>query len=286
MSHDLSTPKRRSPSKQAKDAIRAAFDADALVSVCERDDFSFYAPRIELRPERAHKRFYHYADNGSNVLAVAHLDHVQADGTCQVVNTGAGLLALSGALDDRLGAYVILELLPKLGITCDWLLTTDEEMAASTASDFPFDADDELITEKEYNWIIEFDRGGTDVVMYDYETPELVDLVRASGAQVGVGSFSDICALKHLGCAAFNWGVGYADYHGPRSHAWLEDTFAMVARFMKFHRANEGSFLAYEPAPPVRNHRWWEYADDTGRLNDWLRDHEDDDALAFHEAAS
>jgi hypothetical protein len=68
---------------------------------------------------------------------------------------------------------------------------------------------------------------------------------------VGVGSYSDICALDHLGCAAFNWGVGYRDYHSARAHAWLEDTFRMVARFVKFHRANATTLLAhtYEPDP-------------------------------------
>lgn len=262
--------KPKSPSKRSKDLVRSAFDAASLVRICEMKDFSEYAPRIELRPDKDHERFYHFADNGSKILAVAHLDHVQSDGTCQVVKTAAGMLALSGALDDRLGAYVILELLPKLGITCDWLLTTDEEIGASTASDFPFDANGDLITDKEYNWIIEFDRGGTDVVMYDFETDELTKLVEASGARVGVGSFSDICCLEHLGCAAFNWGVGYEDYHGPRSHAWLEDTFRMVARFLKFHKANADKFLEYEPTPWTPSPRWYEYADDEEALAEWL----------------
>lgn len=231
---------RKAPSKQKMASIRNAFDAAKLIDVCERVDFSAYAKCYELEPERGRdNRFYYHADNGSDILAVAHLDHVQADPTCQVVDTSAGLLALSGALDDRLGAYVILELLPKLGITCDWLLTTDEEVCASTAEDF--------VTTNDYNWIIEFDRGGTDVVMYDYETPALVELVEASGARVGHGSFSDICMLEHLGCAAFNWGVGYQDYHSAKSHAWLEDTFRMVARFMKFYEANANTFLRHYP---------------------------------------
>ncbi len=132
-------------------------------------------------------------------------------------------------------------MLPKLGITCDWLLTTDEEIGQSTAEDFE--------TEKAYNWTFQFDRAGTDVVMYDYETPDLVELVEKAGARVGQGSFSDICYLEHLGCAGFNWGVGYEDYHSPRSHAWLEDTFRMVARFAKFYNANKDEWMPYEPKP-------------------------------------
>ena len=42
----------------------------------------------------------------------------------------------SGALDDRLGAYIILDLLPKLGINVDVLLTVGEEQGRSTANFF------------------------------------------------------------------------------------------------------------------------------------------------------
>lgn len=241
-------PKRRQPSAHAKQVVRDAFDPDMLAHLCSTWDFTPYATRVDLpsglgrRGQSGHERFYWYKDNGSPILAVAHLDTVQEDRSCQVTQTAGGLLATSGALDDRLGVYVILELLPKLGITCDWLLTTDEEIGQSTAAEFH--------TDKPYNWIIEFDRCGTDVVMYQYETPELVQLVEASSARVGEGIFSDICELQHLGVAAFNWGVGYQDYHGVRSHAWLEDTFRMVARFVKFHRANADQRLEHKP--------WWD----------------------------
>jgi hypothetical protein len=242
--------------------VREAFSRQDLVRICSQTDFSDYATRYDL-PDvigRYHgwwrgggegNRFFYYRDSGSPILAVAHLDHVQADGTCRVIDTPDGPLALSGALDDRLGAYVILELLPKLGISVDVLLTTNEEMGASTASDFHPD-------HKQYNWMIEFDRGGTDVVMYQYETPETCELVRSAGARVGVGSYSDIADLEHLGCAGFNWGVGYYDYHSRRSHAWLEDTFSMVAKFVKFYSANAGDHLPYDKRPP----------DDDG--HDWL----------------
>lgn len=237
--------KKRQPSRAAKQRVRDAFDAEALKHLCTTWDFTQYAEKVDLPPARVwhgegeRERFYWYRDNGSKILAVAHLDTVQDDRTCQVTPTAAGLLATSGGLDDRLGVYVILDLLPKLGLTFDVLLTTDEEIGQSTA--------DEFFTDKEYNWIIQFDRGGTDVVMYDYQTAELTELVKDAGATVGVGSFSDICRLDHLGVAGFNWGVGYRDYHSERSHAWLEDTFRMVARFVKFHKANKDERLIHEP---------------------------------------
>lgn len=230
----------RQPSKSARDKVRAMFDPEMLAEMCTTWNFESYAKKVTLpNGSDGRERFYWHADNGSNVLAVAHLDTVQDDRSCQVVETAAGLLATSGALDDRLGVYVILDLLPKLGLQFDVLLTTDEERGQSTANEFD--------TDKRYDWIIQFDRGGTDVVMYDYETRELCELIAACGATVGNGSFSDICELGHLRCAGFNWGVGYRDYHSARSHAWLEDTFRMVARFVKFHRANGTRRFDHEP---------------------------------------
>lgn len=244
--------------------IREAFCPDDLVRICElpQSDFDQYAHRVDL-PSRATwhgedtEAFYFYRDTGAPILAVAHLDHVQDDGTCSVIETADGPLALSGALDDRLGAYVILELLPRLGMNVDWLLTTNEEMGASTAEEFDID--------KRYNWMIEFDRGGTDVVMYQYETGEYAKLVEDTGARVGVGSYSDIADLDHLGCAGFNWGVGYYDYHSKRSHAWLDDTFKMVSRFMRFYAANASTLLPHygsrtvvDPCPRCKSEldRW------------------------------
>lgn len=241
------------PSKAALARIYQAFDPAMLAHICTTWDFSEYATRVDL-PGR--DRFYYYQDNGSDILAVAHLDSVQDEVTCDVIDTAAGPLVVSGSLDDRLGAYVILELLPALGIRCDILLTTDEERGATTAREFSEDYDG-----KQYNWIIEFDRGGTDVVMYDYETPEYVALVEAAGARVGIGSYSDICELEDLGCAAWNWGVGYEDYHGPRAHAWLADTFKMVARFEQFHAMNAEIHLPHEPRR-LNDDGWISYRDD------------------------
>lgn len=237
--------KRKNSSQRRLERVRAAFDPEMLKRICEmpQSEFGEYADKFDLGVSYGwrgaiNEDFYYYKDNGSPVLFVAHLDHVQDDGTCTITTTNGELIALSGALDDRLGAYVGLELLPKLGITVDILLTTNEERGASTARDF--------VTDKSYNWMIEFDRGGTDVVMYQYETMEYRALVRESGAQVGNGSYSDIADLEDLGCAGFNWGVGYYDYHSKRSHAWLEDTFRMVAKFLKFYASNAATYLPHD----------------------------------------
>jgi hypothetical protein len=201
--------------------------------------------------------FYAFRDNGSNVLAVAHLDTVGKPETrgCKFLETEGGVVVYSRALDDRLGAYVILDLLPALDINVDLLLTVGEETGQSTARYFE--------PPKEYDWVIEFDRGGTDVVMYQYEDDDMCDLVRDSGAKVGDGIFSDICYLDHLGVKAFNWGVGYRDYHSARSHAFLDDTFDMVSHFMNFYQANVGTRLPHEEdyTAPV----WFDGTDDEYR---------------------
>jgi hypothetical protein len=185
--------------------------------------------------------YYHFRDNGARVLAVAHLDTVvrpnRREPRFRITQNGP--LVTCGALDDRLGAYVTLRLLPALGVTCDQLLTVGEESGQSTASSFT--------PEKKYDWVIEFDRAGTDVVMYQFDDAATRQLVRASGANVGTGSFSDIAYLEHLGVKAFNWGVGYrGNYHSEKGYAYLGDTFAMVAKYLRFHAQNAGKAMPHE----------------------------------------
>lgn len=228
--------------------IERLFSRKDLKRVCEAPELSFgpaYDMERVLCDQPGPENYYFFKDNGSNVLAVAHLDTVihPEDRTCRFVMTeGAGTVVFSGALDDRLGAYIILELLPLLGLTYDVLLTVGEESGQSTAGFF------QPPSGKDYNHIIEFDRGGTDVVMYQYEDNEVRQLVKNCGARVGVGSFSDVSYLEHLEVKGFNWGVGYQDYHGPRGHAFLEDTFEMVAKYLVFAEQNEGVYMPHYPA--------------------------------------
>lgn len=219
------------------------FSKSDLARICtmreENFGSAFGLERFEVPAQRWPDDFYFFQDNGADVLAVAHLDTVgyANERGAHFSQTEAGLVVHSRALDDRLGAYIILDMLPKLGITVDVLLTVGEEMGQSTAAYFT--------PPKQYDWMIEFDRGGTDVVTYQYENRDLVDRVRASGAWHGQGIFSDISYLDHLGCKGLNWGVGYQDYHGPRAHAYLEDTFEMVDHWQVFYAMNEGIYLPH-----------------------------------------
>lgn len=234
--------------------VRQAFSQDALARVCTLPEEGFgpaYGMSTVMTSDddgfsSAYRRkyaknedFYCFRDNGARVLAVAHLDTVVSphQRTARFAETPCGPAVVSGALDDRLGAYIILELLPRLGITYDTLLTTGEEYGCSTARSFQPD--------KDYDWMIEFDRGGTDVVMYQYDDAVIRKAVRASGAVVGEGIFSDIGFLEHLGIKGMNWGVGYRDYHSVRGHAYLNETFSMVELYRRFARQNEGKAMPH-----------------------------------------
>jgi len=225
------------------------FDRAALKRVCETDawDLAYYYGMSDTTDLNAPvgAQTYWLKDNGARVLAVAHLDTVCQDRTTTVADTAAGPIVMSGALDDRLGAYVIAEMLPRLGLTYDLLFTEGEEQGMSTAQYF----DPANHHDRTYDWVIEFDRGGTDVVLYQYEDDDLINLVEDTRARVSQGVFSDISYMGHLGVKAMNWGVGYRDYHGPRGHAWLEDTFEMVGYYLDFHDTNVGTHLPHVKAP-------------------------------------
>ena len=166
-----------------------------------------------------------FQDNGAPVLAVAHLDTVQ-----QTRHFGhyAGKpdKLFCGQLDDRLGVYIILDLLHTLNCPCDVLLTTGEEMAQSTASFFD--------TAKEYNWMVEFDRTGTDVVTYHYNSDDWENALEEKN-ELGFGSFSDISSLTHLGISGVNWGIGYHDYHSREAYAVMTEVAAAIHRFTQFY---------------------------------------------------
>lgn len=237
--------------------IAKHFDRETFRRVCTMPERMFGTAydmeRVDLNPRHfPHgEDFFFFKDHGASILAVAHLDTVGGanERDAHFLETEGGTVVYSRALDDRLGAYTILEWLPSLGVQHDILLTVGEESGNSTASAF------EPPEGKEYDWIIEFDRGGTDVVMYQYDDADTRAAVRSSGARVGDGIFSDICYLEHLGVKGFNWGTGYRDYHGPRAHAYLDDTNMMLGHYLKFLGQNDGLRMPHKQA----RSDWWSY---------------------------
>lgn len=230
------------------------FDRDALRRICLMHETTFgdayQMERVQI-DQPGPEDYYFFRDHGSKILAVAHLDTVVADDKRRVAyyDTEDGLVVQSGCLDDRLGAYIILDLLPKLGVQFDILLTVGEESGCSTAAGFT--------ASKDYDWIIEFDRGGMDVVTYEYETPELVAMIEGVGATHSPGIFSDISYMEHVGVKAMNWGVAYHDYHGPNGYAYLDETFEMLGLFLDFHTLYAGVRMEHTPRPRGRQSSWW-----------------------------
>ncbi len=180
-----------------------------------------------------------FQDNGAKVLAVAHLDTV-LDAKPRWKGKGSKRRIVCPQLDDRLGAWVILDLLPRLGIKVDVLLTDSEEVGNSTAQYFP--------QTDYYNWAFSFDRAGLDVVMYDYETCAFRAILEGYGYNVGWGSFSDICSLR-TGTACMNFGVGYHYQHSYRCCAKMSDTEYAVDMFREFHKDYKDTPMPHCPDP-------------------------------------
>jgi hypothetical protein len=200
-----------------------------------------------------------YIDNGADVLAVAHLDYVNGNLHFCVSKLKGQTVVYCTRLDDRLGAYIILDLLPSLGVKCDVLLTTGEEIGRSTAAHF--------VPRKAYNWVFEFDRRGTEAVLYQYEDAKTVNILEDNGFRVGWGSFSDISSLEHLGVKCINFGTGYYEEHFKGAHFYPVDTWHSVRLFVKFFNRYNARKLPHAAEKPKRRkgkskngsgQKWWD----------------------------
>ena len=179
---------------------------------------------------------YAFRDNGSKILAVAHCDTVQGISRHFSVARGDhGDIVFSPQLDDRLGVYTILDLLPSLGINVDVLLTENEERGQSTAAHF--------VTSKKYNWIVEFDRRGSGAVVYDYENAEAW---AHEFFGLDYGTFSDISCLQHLGCIGINVGVGYHHEHTDWCHMKVNEYIEQMARFVEMWSAKKDIHVEHQ----------------------------------------
>ena len=218
--------------------LQHEIDFAKLQEYCE-SSISDVLAKTEVRGKKGKQ--HGFIDNGSDILAVCHLDTVQQGNHFEVAKLEKETLIFNPKLDDRLGVYTILDLLPKLGIKLDILLTENEESGQSTASDF--------IAEKEYNWIVEFDRKGEGAVLYQFDDWE--NTVEKY-FEIGHGSFSDITDLDELGCCAINIGIGYHDCHSSRAFCVLEEYYLQISRFLEFYEENKNT--AYPHSPENRTH--------------------------------
>ena len=179
-------------------------------------------------------------DRGANILAVGHLDSVQKCTHAFPVFFPHKQLFYSPVLDDRLGVHVILNEL--IDLPYDILLTTDEETGNSSAKEFT--------TDKKYNWIFEWDRKGTDVVMYSFEDADMRKLLTSYDFKIGSGSYTDISSLNKLGCKAFNFGVAYYDYHSLDGYCNLKELQEQIKKFRKFFEEQKDNLLVHKYVEP------------------------------------
>jgi hypothetical protein len=177
-----------------------------------------------------------FQDNGAKILAVSHLDTVGWSPNPIITKNG---ISNCRQCDDRLGTWTILSGLKPFNLEIDILLTDFEEIGESTAQYFK--------SEKQYNWMFEFDRAGVDVVMYNYHTKELSDTLSDKYEfTVGRGSFTDICYLEGLGCKGFNFGTGYHMAHQDKCHAIFKELIGSAGRFRKFYEDYKDIHLPHE----------------------------------------
>jgi len=182
-----------------------------------------------------------YKDNGADVLCVCHLDCVQDRKHFRVRESKQTVH--SAQVDDRVGAYVLLEMLPKLGVTVDYLFTVGEEKGQSSAQYFK--------TDKKYNWMMEPDRTGDDVVLYQYgyhSDKEWRAVLIEAGFKLSTGSYSDIGDLEGLGCKGMNIGVGYFEYHIPSAYVRLDILSKQIEKFVNFWKLNKDTHFAHKKA--------------------------------------
>ena len=160
---------------------------------------------------------------GGNVLAVAHIDFVGSGQVRKVTDTKV----VSSALDDRLGVFAAIEMLPRLGINADVLLTDNEETGFSTIERLGMGVLDK------YNWIVELDRAGRDVVTYGYWE---MDSIVKEYWPLGSGVYSDIVELEATSpISAFNIGVGYYNQHSERCHVKLGHFLGQMEKLKHFY---------------------------------------------------
>ena len=185
---------------------------------------------------------YSFKDNGADVLAVFHCDAVDRDSSHFFQH---GRYCWSSRLDDRAGAWMLLDVLPEIGCQFDILATDGEERGQSTAQFFvpPHN--------RKYNWMVMFDRAGSDVVHYRYQESAWKTALNDSFtySDVNHGSYSCICELGHLGACGVNVGVGYHGQHTLGSLLDLWETSYNLMRFVRFFSKHAKTHFPY--APPV-----------------------------------
>lgn len=244
------------------------FDINVMAWICQAsvNDFDQFGQRVDT-PDGS----YVFIDRGASLLAVAHRDSVC--GALHFRYAEDSQTVYCPTLDDRLGCTILMSVLHKVVPfeSFDILLTEGEEKGKSTAKHF--------VPPREYNWMFEFDRGGTDVVHYQYTDPEWMTALEDFGVDVETGAFSDISYLDHLGICGVNIGCAYYNYHSPRAYCRIKESEEMVERFALFYDKHKDTKFVHDAkkydrqgeikpyVPPPKSHIEWKAKNSWG--GDW-----------------
>ena len=201
---------------------------------------------------------YVYAQGEFPVLLVAHLDTVHKnlptiihyDTNKQVLSSPYGIGG-----DDRCGVYMIFETIKKYN--CSVLFCEDEEIGAKGAEKF---IKTKLAKELEFNYIIEFDRrGSNDAVFYDCDNEDFERFITKDFFKTAWGSFSDISVLApFLKCAAVNLSCGYYEAHTNKEYVVLPEMKKSIEEACKIlERTTEKDKFEYIEAKVYGNYGIW-----------------------------
>jgi len=271
-------------------------DYDELKNVCKRPLDWFFRRDAEHTITGKSGRHIYIQHENAKVLAVAHADTIvnpRDKFNFNILNrkTDSGeviRIVKTPTLDDRLGIYTIMNLLPSI-LGAGWadiLITEGEETGNSTARDF--------VTDKEYNWIVEFDRMGSalterskgwnnsDAVLYEFKGKEIEDALKDCGFEsLGTGTFTDISHLQELRVKAFNVAVGYHDNHSTKAYMFPKEYTRTINLFMEFYKKYAGHKFVHVPVTkPVYVHKTtyrkqkpfdWDSYDASSRAGDYVQ---------------
>lgn len=243
-------------------AVDEHFSLDGLRAACNLTPALMGSiPGIQCLGNPAEETEHWFLDRSSSILGIAHLDTHQSLGWVGTLDHPLEPRIYCPRADDRLGVYIMLDLLPKLGIPCDVLITNHEETGGSTGGDFS--------PTKKYNWMFQFDRMGEDVALYDYWDDKLIQKLRIAGFKdMSRGMSTDISTMYMLGVAGFNVGCGYHDYHTEYAYINPRQLMRNLVNFMEFYRLFQKVRIPHVPARirhlPYRGRDGWgRYHDDS-----------------------
>lgn len=183
-------------------------------------------------------------DNNADILGVAYIGEEYPEEVFFSKNKKVGQV-WSPVLRQRLGAHILINELPALGVEADILIVSDNSLGSSNADVF-FGA-------TEYNWMFSFDLPKTGVALYEYENDHLVAELQSRGFVVRDDpEYAAIEDLWFMGVAGFNFGNGILG-EGKFANLLIRLAEKQMHRFVRFYRALAGQMFEYDPADQFDN---------------------------------